>query len=309
MKPLIGIGLTTTLAALLAAALLAPAPALAQAGSAPKGNPALSALNIEVWPEYDRPAVLVILKGALAESVKLPAAVTLRLPASSGGPAAVAYSSAADGNLLNLKHDVTRAGDYVTVKFEATERFFHIEFYEPIATTAPERSFRYVWPGDLAVERATVVVQEPVAATAISVEPNLDRSSLGQDGMKYRIGEPGALPAGKTLPIVVRYTKADARPSRAILNPAASSGAAAASAPAAIPAAMPAPAAGGLPDWAIPLAGFALLGAIGAGLIAWIWRRGPAPAPAAPAGKHCVKCGAALAADDRFCGKCGRKVA
>lgn len=307
MKPRIGIGLTTGLAALLAAALLAPALALAQAGGAPKGNPALSTLNIDVWPEYDRPAVLVILKGALAPGVKLPATVTLRLPAASGGAAAVAYSNAADGNLLNLKHEQARAGDYFTVKFEATERFFHIEFYEPIATTAPERNFRYVWPGDMAVERTTVVVQEPVAATAISVEPTLDRSSLGQDGMKYRVGEAGALPAGKPLPIVVRYTKADARPSRAILNPSTGNAAAASVPPAAV--ALPTPPPGGLPDWAIPLAGFALLGAIGAGLIAWIWRRGPSSALAAPAGRHCVKCGAALAADDRFCGKCGRKVA
>ncbi len=167
-----------------------------------------------------------------------------------------------------------------------------------------------MWPGDAAVEHASVVVQEPVAATAISVEPNLDRSSLGQDGMKYRVGEPGALAAGKALPIVVRYTKADARPSKEILNPGAKAGTPATPVP--VPtAALPAPAAGGLPDWAIPLGGFALLGAIGAGLIAWIWRRGPSPAPAAPAaksGKFCRKCGAALAADDRFCGKCGTKV-
>ena len=312
MKLTIDTGTAARLRALAAAALLAPALAFAQAGGAPKGNPALSALSIDVWPEYDRPAALVILKGALAESVKLPAAVTLRLPATSGGAAAVAYSATADGNLLNLKHEQARAGDWFTLKFEATERFFHIEFYEPIATTAPERSFRYVWPGDLAVERATVVVQEPVAASALAVEPNLDRSSLGPDGLKSRVGEPGALPAGKALPIVVRYTKADARPSKEILNPGAKAGASAV--PAAVPAAapLPAPAFAGLPDWAIPLGGFALLGIVGAGLIAWIWRRGPAPAPAAAAakpGRFCVKCGAALAADDRFCGKCGKKVA
>ena len=75
------------------ALLLLPALALAQAGGAPKGNPRLASLNIEIWPEYDRPAALVILRGALAEGVKLPAAVTLRLPAASGGPGAVAYST------------------------------------------------------------------------------------------------------------------------------------------------------------------------------------------------------------------------
>ena len=133
---------------LVLALLLLPAFAFAQ-GGAPKGNPRLASLAIEVWPEYDRPAALVILKGALADDVKLPAAVTLRLPAASGGAAAVAYSDTADGNLLNLKHEFAKAGEYVALKFDAPTRFFHIEFYEPIATTAPARSFRYVWPGDL----------------------------------------------------------------------------------------------------------------------------------------------------------------
>jgi len=85
-------------------------------------------LNIEVWPGYVRPAAPGFLRGALAEGVKLPAAVTLRLPAASGGPAAVAYSVAADGNLLNLKHERAKAGDYITLKFEVPERFFHVEF-------------------------------------------------------------------------------------------------------------------------------------------------------------------------------------
>ena len=143
-------------AALLALALLVlPTLALAQAGGAPKGNPRLASLNIEIWPEYDRPAALVILRAALADGVKLPATVTLRLPAASGGPGAVAYSTTADGNLLNLKHESAKTGEYITVKFVTPERFFHVEFYEPIATTDPARSFRYVWPGDMAVDRVS----------------------------------------------------------------------------------------------------------------------------------------------------------
>ena len=128
------------------ALLVLPAFALAQTAGAPKGNPRLASLSIEIWPEYDRPAALVILRGALAESVKLPAAITLRLPAASGGPGAVAYSTTADGNLLNLKHERATAGEFITLKFEVPQRFFHVEFYEPIATGASARAYRYVWP-------------------------------------------------------------------------------------------------------------------------------------------------------------------
>lgn len=103
---------------LVLAMLLLPVLALAQTGGAPKGNPRLASLNIEIWPEYDRPAALVILKAVLAQGVMLPAAVTLRLPASSGGPSAVAFSSTAGGDLLNLKHERESAGEFVTLKFD-----------------------------------------------------------------------------------------------------------------------------------------------------------------------------------------------
>lgn len=134
-----GAGMARSGAALLLALafVLLPAPGLAQGGGVPKANPRLASLNIEIWPEYDRPAALVILRAALAESVKLPATVTLKLPAASGGPSAVAHSTAADGNLLSLNYDRAKAGEFITVKFETPSRFFHVEFYEPIPTPMP----------------------------------------------------------------------------------------------------------------------------------------------------------------------------
>jgi hypothetical protein len=289
--------------------MLLPVPGLAQGGGAPKANPRLASLNIEIWPEYDRPAALVILRAVLAESVKLPATITLRLPAASGGPSAVAHSPTADGNLLSLKHEGAKAGEYIAVKFETPDRFFHVEFYETIPTTDAARSFRYIWPGDLAAESVTVIVQEPVSATGISVEPRLETLSTGQDGLHYRTANLGAREAGKALPITVRYTKADARPSTDSLKPAApaSPAPAAAPPPAFMPAPAAAPASGGLPDWALPLAGLALLGLLGAGVIVWWWRR--ESKIARPAARFCAKCGTPLGADSRFCSSCGAKAA
>lgn len=290
------------LGALVLVTALLPAPAFGQAGGVPKDNPRLASLSIEIWPEYDRPAALVILNGALAESVKLPAAVTLRLPVSSGGAAAVAYSAASNGNLLNLKHEVASAGEFIMLKFETPERFFHVEYYEPMATSAPERTVRYVWPGDLAVERASVVVQEPASATDMSVEPNLPNPSTGKDGLHYRAADLGALEAGKRLPITVRYTKRDARPSVEIL-PAKSS------APASQSTTTPtaAPASTGLPEWLLPLAGFAMLSLVGVGFLLW-WGRRRVSAAAESARPACAKCGAAQVPTNRFCGNCGAKL-
>src|SRR3972149_3129178 len=47
-------------------------PALA-AAPAPKATARLQSLQIDIWPEYDRPAALVILRAELAQDVALPA--------------------------------------------------------------------------------------------------------------------------------------------------------------------------------------------------------------------------------------------
>jgi len=276
--------------------LLVPMLACGQAKDAVR----LSSLSIEIWPEFDRPAARVILRGVIAEGVKLPAAVTLRLPASSEGPAAVAFSSTADGNLLNLRHDKSTAGGFTTVKFDAPERYFHVEFYDSMSTADPARIYTYTWPGDLAVERASVVIQEPAAAQGITTEPPLGNMSSGAGGLTYRTGDLGALPAGKALPITVKYSKTDARPSAEIKGlRTAAPPEAAASAPAA--AATPA---AGLPVWVIPMAALAVLGVVAALLVFFMWRRQRAPGSSA----FCTKCGAPLPAGSNFCGKCGAKL-
>jgi hypothetical protein len=151
-----------------------------------------------------------------------------------------------------------------------------------------------------------------VSATGFSVEPRLETLSTGQDGLHYRTADLGPREAGKAFPITVRYTKADARPSTETLipkAPAAPAPAAASPTPPAASLVLPAAAAasGGLPDWALPLAGLALLGLLGAGVILWWWRR--ESKIVRPATRFCAKCGAPQATDSRFCSTCGAKVA
>ena len=67
------------------------------------GSERLANLEIEIWPEYDRQAALVFLKGEIAP--KGNPSISLRIPASSGGPVAVAHSATVGGNLLNLPYE------------------------------------------------------------------------------------------------------------------------------------------------------------------------------------------------------------
>jgi len=302
---------------MLAPALATAANAAAPAGGTANGNVRLENLQIEIWPEYDRPAALVILRGELAADVSLPATVSLRIPASTGGPAAVAYATEKKGGLLNLKHDRADAADFITLRFAVPARFFHVEFYDRFATAASARTYKYLWPGDLAVNWLDVVVQEPAGASGISILPELKEKSAGADGMQYRSAQLGPAKQGVPLPIEIQYTKSDPRTSVEILKLAA---------PAPSPAPQAALPAAALPQTTTPLAGkepasalvpalitaalvIAAAGAAMGGYFFWIRRRpSPQGAPAA-GGRFCTKCGHGVASEDRFCPKCGAALA
>jgi len=277
------------------------------AGPASRGalenNPRLASLQIEIWPEYDRPAALVILRGAVAPDAALPADVTLRIPASAGAPSALAYSAAAGANLLNLEHQRTEAKDFITLRFKVPERFFHVEFYDPTPTGSPERSYTYVWPGDLRVDQLRLTLQEPAAASNFSTQPKLDATANGQDGLRYHSAELGAQPAGKPLPIKVSYTKTDARTSAQIVQPKTPD---LSQAPAARP-----QAAGSSDEVTKGVLVFilvlALLFGIATAVLWWRGREKPTAVKAGHAGA-CAKCGAPRAAGNKFCPSCGARL-
>jgi hypothetical protein len=120
----------------------------------------------------------------------------------------------------------------------------------------------------------------------------------GPDGLLYRTAELGALQAGKRLPIEIRYTKTDPRTSAEILGlkaadsrPPATIGSSA-----------------GFPRWLLIVAVSATL-LIGVGAASLWWRRhAKASAALRSDAGFCHQCRNQLAADDRFCSKCGAPV-
>lgn len=270
-------------------------------------NPRLASIEVDIWPEYDRAAAaLIIVKGEIANDVRLPAAVSMRIAASSKGPSAVAYLDAASGSLANLNYERKDAGDVITLKFQAPTRVFHIEYYEPLVTGTPERSFTYGWNGDFPTNRLRVVLQEPATSSKLSVQPPLDTTSTGQDGLRYRAADLGPYEAGKRQEVRVRYTKSDSRTSAEILKPKV------AAAPVADVPAVPA---GGSGPSKLDIAAWlvGIVAALGIGLgvwagVMWWYGRKDDSAPEPRNGGFCTKCGAPRAPDARFCSKCGAKL-
>ena len=271
-----------------------------------QGQIKLDRLEVQLWPEYDQPSVLLIYDFKLTESAGLPAAVSIHMP-KEANLIAVA-SQAADGALVNAEYEGPVAsgdGQVVTVKVQ-TQTTYHLEFYEPLSKSGTVRQFTYVWPGDYAVGDFSLSLRVPVDTTNITTEPIL-QTSQAADGTNYLFKDFGPLAAGQQLTLNVNYTKTSDRLSVAQQNVQPS-----------------APLDANTPG-RVMLSNYLpyVLGGLGVILIAggllYFWRSGRGGTPEGrrrhppqederKSDVYCPQCGTRAQVGDRFCRVCGTKL-
>ena len=105
----------------------------------------LESLRIELWPDYDREAVLVLLTGTLPASQPLP--VTLTIPLPDGADFNVVARITPDDVMTDQGITPNLSENEVT--FILTDSRFRVEFYEPYTANNMQRSFTYIWQSDL----------------------------------------------------------------------------------------------------------------------------------------------------------------
>jgi len=305
--------------------------------------PQLASLTVDVWPEYDRAAtVLVIYRGQTAPGAPIPQQIKIHIPASAGEPSAVASpqpgSETAPVNqwtelIAQKKVTTTRSGDWTEVTFTPLSRLFIIEFYDKISTVTYDRRYTLTWPGDLTADAVTVNLREPFGATNFQSTPTLPPGVTDEEGLVAHRLEVGALEAGRSFVFSIGYRREDKRTSVEALQLAT---------PAPTPKPAPLPVATEATPWL-------LIAALGVGLVliigGIIWyvrsqqarifrpyqppalRKGrrsvrtsrpprsrPRPAAALTmettesATGFCTQCGKPLQPDDTFCSRCGTRV-
>jgi hypothetical protein len=144
-------------------------------------------LEIAMWPEYDRQAVLVIYRFQLSPDSQLPMTISLPIPASVGEPHAVAWRDEA-GRLLVADYTLESSGDWANVLVQMESLTGQLEFYVDLSIAGADRSFRVSWPGDVPVSALTYEVQQPVGASDLVIDPPPQGQSIGQDGLLYSRG-------------------------------------------------------------------------------------------------------------------------
>lgn len=167
----------------------------------------LSSLEVNLWPEFDQPAMLVIYFATLSPEVTLPVEVTLRMPAHVDTPNAVANgpTTGAVGDIFYTRQ-MTGQGTFIT--FTATMPVIQFEYYDPdLIKPGGQRHYQYIWPGDYAVESFSMRVQQPIGATDFRISPAISTEFQGGDGLVYHNLDVGSLQPSDTFQISLDYTK------------------------------------------------------------------------------------------------------
>ncbi len=283
--------------------------------------PSLASLDISLWPEYDRPELLVIYRGQLDADVELPASLEIALPARVGQPTAVAYVDQA-GERLNQEYTTRLDGDLLIVAFELVTQRFQLEYYDALPQgEAGERTYTYAYTADYPTTALNIEFQVPPTAQGFQLSPPADAEVEGGGGLTYHLVQAGTLAVSDTREWTLSYIKDNSELTAAGLEPVAS----------AVPdASATEEASGDSTIWIFLISFVALIGVGVTGY--WLGHRTqtasqriqPATQPRKRRGsgrgerarppssggvaRFCHQCGAELRSDSAFCHECGVSV-
>lgn len=180
---------------------------LSAASVAPQATSPLESVEVHLWPEYDRMAVLVIYRITLPAAASLPATVEVPIPAVAGEPYAVAVRNS-EGDLLNAAYTRVVQGDRATIAVEATQREVQLEYYEDLIRDGAERRYTFTWPTGLAAGSLAFEVQQPAGATEFELDPAAAAPRGGEFGLLYHRVEIGPVTGSTPPTLSLRYQKA-----------------------------------------------------------------------------------------------------
>ncbi|MDP1544657.1 MAG: zinc ribbon domain-containing protein [Anaerolineales bacterium] len=175
---------------------------------------AFASVNVQLWPEYDQPSMLVIVDFLVAPGTPLPVDLTFRIP-QDANLIAVAVQTG-DGGFLNAEFNGPQGGgEWQSFTMPITQNaHYRFEYYQPLTFVGNQRLFSYLWDGAFEVDVFQVGVLEPLDTTSLSTTP-AHRSIEQINGLTYYDSEVLRLEKGEQYALNLQYEKT----SDALLNP------------------------------------------------------------------------------------------
>jgi len=262
-------------------------------------------LTVAIWPEYDRPDILVVYRLQLGEEAPLPAELSFRLPSYIQEMHAVAYEDSS-GSLVSIDpadYELRQEGDATLLTAPVAAPRLQFEYYDPqmLKKEGDARQFTFDFIAPYAIAKASFEVQEPYEAQNFTLTPEPKSTITGGDRLHYHIITTDDLAAGDPFPVSATYQRSTDATSLDALVAEAGAGSAS----------PPADATAGGPTWV-----YWLVGAVGLLLLAgagyWWWNRRAygerSQPPAAPRVRYCHNCGAPLREGVHLCHACGAEI-
>jgi len=165
-----------------------------------------TSLNVQLWPEYDQPRMLVIYDFKLPDGIVMPVNVSIGIP-TDANQLEVAYQTA-DGKLINTDYTgptVDADRQLVTLQIK-TQAIYHIEYYQPLTKSGKQRDFTYLWAGDYPVDDLSVSIRVPVDTNNIITDPVM-ASTQNADGADFLVKDFGPQKDGQQFVLQIDYTK------------------------------------------------------------------------------------------------------
>jgi hypothetical protein len=170
-----------------------------------QGKLHLSLVSVDIWPEYDRPAVLMIYHITLAPDTSLPASLSLRI--TSGAEINAVAVLDPTGNLIVAPYVESIQGSWTVLTITTTSPRVQVEYYTPLVKNGTTRHIIFNWAANYSVEKLEVNFLQPLGADSpiLSIPPV--ETSPGQDGLiNYRI-ETVSLMADKPFSMTIDYQR------------------------------------------------------------------------------------------------------
>jgi hypothetical protein len=277
---------------------------------------AVDFFQVQLWPEYDQPSMLVIYTIELNENQPLPVEVTVRIPKSVGVPTAVAVLE--DATLVTREYTRELDGDWATLTLQADFPVIQIEYYDSALNQQNQlRTYDFSLVSDFNIDSLIVSIKQPVNASGMTIQPTLGSGFADSDGRTVYASSLGPLPAGQTFDLSLSYNKSDST-----LSVGGGQGSGSATQQQGI-----ASVTSQLPPWAWALVGLGVVVLAGGAILYFRSNRsyqsqssykrkkqaagsrtGRQVGSGKATGVFCHQCGTQALADDKYCRECGTKL-
>ncbi|HEY7709469.1 MAG TPA: c-type cytochrome [Candidatus Entotheonella sp.] len=187
--------------------------------AAPAAAPASAALRIarmrlSIWPEYDDPRVLILIRGEAAPASAFPTTITLPVPKHAELIGAGMISE--QNTLLNHPYQLVPGDAHDTLELNLPVPRFFVEWYhDPYTTTdrKSEKQFAYALRLLYPIDQLAVDIQQPYEATDFRTDPPAEQQSTGAQGGVFHQFSYSDLQPGQDVAFTATYVKTTDRPS------------------------------------------------------------------------------------------------